>query len=329
MYWNDFELFNVEETELKGNGIKFYRFPKKLMNSIGDSYFNRYIARTTTGCEIRFCGEACLTLSAIDEDGFVEIYRGDFYVSKLALKKGVETSVHLQYGQKIDNYPVKCQSFFSNDVWRIVFAHDFCGMICDVDKYSAVNPPQDHQSLKSTVLAYGSSITHGANSNLYTLSYLAQTGFLLGTQMLNKGMGGSCLCEKEMGDYIASSSCDRILLELGVNMMDNYSADEFYDRASYVVKSALSTDKKTALISPYMHFRDISCSQSERKISDDYLKACMQIADENKDIIFICGREILSDIAWLSADLIHPSMLGHSMIAQRLAYELKQKGFIN
>ena len=151
----------------------------------------------------------------------------------------------------------------------------------------------------------------------------------MNAQMLNKGMGGSCLCEKEIGDYIKTSEYDSIILELGVNMMDSFSANEFYDRASYIVKSALSTNKKVAFISPYLHFRDFSENPDEKSISDEYRQMCEKIANENTGLIFIDGKSILSDISQLSSDLIHPSMFGHNTMAERLSNELILKGFLD
>lgn len=147
-------------------------------------------------------------------------------------------------------------------------------------------------------------------------------------QMLNKGMGGSCFCEKEVGDYIKTAECDCILLELGVNMMDTFSVNEFYDRATYIVRSALDTEKKAALVSPYMHFRDFSENNNERALSEEFDQMCKKIASENSTLIFVDGKKILSDITQLSADLIHPSMLGHNIMAERLSKELIQQGFL-
>lgn len=329
MIWNNIELFNVEEIEQNQNGIRLYKFPKNIINKIGNGYFNRYVARMTTGCEIRFVGEAMITLGALEEDGYVEIFRGDFQVKKQLLKKGEKTAIHLTYNHQIDKYPLPDKFHYSKDVWRIVFAHDFCGIIYDIDKYNDIRPPKKEELPLKTILAYGSSITHGANSNLFSISYLARTGVLLNAQMINKGMGGSCFCEKEIGDYIKKAECDCIMLELGVNMMDSFSASEFYDSASYIVQSALSTEKKVAFISPYLHFRDFSQNTEEKNISNEYRQMCKKIANENTGLIFIDGKSILSDISQLSADLIHPSMLGHNTMAEGLSKELILKGFLN
>lgn len=329
MFWNNLELFNVEEIEESTNGIRLYRFPKNVMNKIGKGYFNRYVARMTTGCEIRFVGEAMITLGALEEDGFVEIFRGDFQITKQLLRKGEKCTIHCTYGHSIDKYPTHSNMKYSKDVWRIIFAHDFCGIIYNVDAYSDIRPPRKDETPPKKILAYGSSITHGACSNLYSLSYLARTGTLSNAQMLNKGMGGSCFCEKEMGDYIRSAGCDCIMLELGINMMDTFSPDEFYDRATYIVNSALSTRKKVALISPYMHFRDFSQNNDERELSAKFHWLCEKIAAENEELIFIDGLQILSDTSQLSADLIHPSMYGHNIMAERLSSKLNDTGFLN
>ena len=322
MIWNDVELFNVEEIEETGAGIRLYRFPKNILNKIGIEYFNRYVARMTTGCEIRFVGEAMITLGAMEEDGYVEIFRGDFQCRRQLIKKGEKTSIQLSYGQAIDKYPLKYNMQYSKDVWRVVFAHDFCGVIYDIDKYGQLRPPRKDEVPSKTILAYGSSITHGANSNLYSLSYLARTGVLLNAQMLNKGMGGSCFCEKEMANYIKTAECDCIMLELGANMIGVFPPDEFYKRASYVVKCALNTGKKTVLISPYLNCKDFSSNDDERNLSEEFHKLCKKIASEHKDLLFIDGKTILSDVSQFTTDLTHPSMLGHNIMAEKLSIAL-------
>lgn len=328
MIWNDVELFNVEEIEETGNGIRLYRFPKSILNTIGREYFNRYVARMTTGCEIRFVGEAMITLGAIEEDGYVEIFRGDFQHSRQLVKKGQKCSIQLSYGQPLDNYPLEGNMQYSKDVWRVVFAHDFCGVIYDIDKYSEVRPPRKEEVPSKTILAYGSSITHGASSNLFSLSYLARTGVLLNAQMLNKGMGGSCFCEKEMGDYIKTAECDCIMLELGANMIGVFPPEEFYKRATYVVKSALATGKKTVLISPYLNCKDFSYDNEEKELSQTFHKLCRKIASENEGLLFIDGLTVLSEVTQFTTDLTHPSMLGHNIMAERLCKKLTELIFL-
>ena len=119
------------------------------------------------------------------------------------------------------------------------------------------------------------------------------------------------------------------MLELGVNMMDNFSANEFYDRASYIVKNTLSMGKKVAFISPYTHFRDYSQNSNEQKLSAEYHQMCSKIASENNELIYIDGRTILFDINQLSTDLIHPSMLGHNLMAERLSKKLTELKFLD
>lgn len=328
MIWNDIELFNVEEIEESNGIIRFYRFPKELIHKIGMEYFNRHVARTTTGCEIRFVGEAMITLGAVEEDGYIEIFRGDFQVSQKLLKKGERTAIHLQYAQNIDNYPTEYNAQYSKDVWRIVFCNDFCGAIYDIDKYTDVRLPRADELPSKKILAYGSSITHSAGSFMYSLSYISYMAKRLNLQVLNKGMGGSCFCEKEIGDYIKCSECDGLFLELGVNMMGQFTPDEFYERASYIVKSALNTGKKTVLVSPYLHFKDFSHNFDDRKKSADYALMCQKIASENKSLIFIDGKRILTDISMLTSDLIHPSILGHIAMGKNLSEELVAKAFL-
>jgi len=110
--------------------------------------------------------------------------------------------------------------------------------------------------------------------------------------------------------------------------MARFTPEEFYDRASYIVQSALATNKKTVLISPYQYWWNFSTDEKNKEKFDGYQMMCKRIADENPDLIFINGLEILCEITELMTDLTHPSMVGHCAMGERLSRKLKENGFV-
>ena len=325
MIWNNVELFNVDHIEKRDNGdVVLYRFPKDVINAFGDDFQHesKYVARMTTGCEIRFvCDAVDITLSASDEDGYVEIYRGDFYCRTERIKKGVRNRIALRKKSNIDLYNMSdVKTTFSNDVWRIIFAHDFCGVICDIDAYTPIRPPVNEELPSKIMLAYGSSITHGACSQVYTNSYISRCAKHLGVDVLCKGMGGSCFCEPKVADYIECAEWDFAVLELAVNMIDHFTSQQFKERVEFLVKKSLTKNRPVVLISHFRHFRDLD-GATGGKLNNELIAITKEIYDKYNcdNLFYIDGKSIIDDYTMLSADLIHPSIYGHSEMGKKIA----------
>lgn len=325
MIWNNVELFNVEAVETKPNGsIRMLRFPKHVMDVFGREN-NKYaieVGRMTTGCEIRFvCEDADVFVTAEDAEGTVEIFRGDFLVKTQRLQPGVSTRLALRSNLNIDNYDISgVHARFSSKVWRIVFDHDFSGLVDDINPFDEIRPPKPSEVSGKKIIAYGSSITHGACSGFFTNAYVAHTARLLGMDVLCKGMGGSCYCESAVTEYLAQADWDLAMLELAVNMVDFFPVEVFRERAKKVVASALSRKKPVVVISHFAHFNDLPGAEKMAK-NDAYVAALQEICEELKcdNLYYINGREIVDDFTYLSADLIHPSLYGHAVMGRKIA----------
>lgn len=327
MIWNNIELFNVEEIQRREDGaILLRRFPKEVSRDLGDGepWFSRYVGQFTTGCELRFCGDAAaITLSGWEADGFVEVYRGDFFKSRHRIYHGQTTTIMLGKGVNVDKYDVSsCENRFSSDVWRVVFSHDFCVVLHGIEALSEIRPPRTDEVPALKMLSYGSSITHGAGSTTFSHAYINIAARILGVDVLNKGMGGSCFCEKEAADYIAEAQWDFVTIEIGVNMIPHIDAGEFERRAQYLVSRALEAGKPVFLISPYPHFRDLpSASQEEKGKLAEYCNVLENLYEQSSsdNLVYIKGSDVLNDLTGLSCDLIHPSDYGHFIMGKNLA----------
>ena len=193
----------------------------------------------------------------------------------------------------------------------------------------ALRPPGPGETPERTMLAYGTSITHGAAATSFHLSYAAQTAWRLGTDLLNFGVGGACLCEAAFGDYLASlGGWDFATLALSVNMIGRgFTVVEFADRVRYLVGKIAGDNpgKPVACISIYPYFGDWADLQPDAKGKpDDFRKALRDVVGELgfPNLTFIDGRDILTDIAGLTTDLIHPGDLGMIRMGENLADRL-------
>lgn len=341
MIYGQVELFNVEEVEAGGlsPGLRLYRFPRIIREKAGHdrSYYGRYISMYTTGCEIRFVTEGPMVsvkLSGYDNDGEIIVCKGDLYHSRHRLQKGIISNIMLNdppVANSVEQIVFEGHSFAYN-VWRIIFCHDFIGVFHGIEDYGfKVRPPLVHEAPRTKWLAYGSSITHGAGASAYTSAYIMQAARALKVDVLNKGMGGSCLCEREMADYIAQNKeWDFATLELGVNMRPMFGSGEFEEYAGYLVATIMkgNPEKHIFLITVFPNYADFYKDKGHVDLKKDkvFSEAIRKIYQEFKDerLHLIEGPDVLKDLSGLTCDMIHPSDYGHIAMGRELAKRLRE-----
>lgn len=125
-------------------------------------------------------------------------------------------------------------------------------------------------------------------------------------------MSGSCHCEREMSNYLAAQQdWSFMTLELGVNMRDHMSPDEFRERTGYLLDQLVSRhpEKPVAVITIYPNFAGFPGSGiAEKDVQfNDILRSHVKRLDHPK-LSLIEGNKVLDDLAGLSCDLIHPGM---------------------
>lgn len=337
MNYKNVNFHNVAELDVleNGDGVVLQRYPKEVRKAFKGA--SSYVSRETSGCEIRFVSTArehWLTLSAIDRDCDITVYLGDFIYQTHSLKAGIKTTIKLTWHYYFDEIPLdffeEKRKRFSSRLWRVCLAHSaviFHG-IEGLDGEVSLPPPEHMPKLKW--LAYGSSITHGSWSLNPQNSYIQHAARLLYVDVLNKGLSGSCLCEKEAADYFANSNdWDFATFEIGVNMKTRFSDEAFFERAEYLINTVCekNPDKKVFIITIFPNIgtytqkdlphgiREVEFNNSLRKIAEN---------SQHKNLHLIEGYNILDDYSYLCYDMIHPSDYGHINMGQNLAGILKE-----
>lgn len=342
MIRNQLQFHNVAELEETPGmpGWKLQRYPAMVREQLGTGSYQRgrFVAQASTGCEIRFVTEAefiRISLTATVEDGDVIVYNGDYFHSIHRLKTGVLTTLHLDKpGRFAEVCPeVLHQGRFSPDVWRIVISRNYYpGLAFQVSFHHLesfgheVRPPRQDELPACTLLAYGSSITHGSGATVQHTAYIQQTARRLGVDVMNKGIGGACLCEPAMADYLMHlEGWDLAILELGVNMRGLFTPDEFEERARCLVEGILAhhPGKPVVLVSIYPNSADALKNEEspEAQVNRSFIERLRRIHQSmnHPHLHFVDGHQILTDFSALTTDLIHPSDYGHTLMGQHLA----------
>lgn len=334
MIYNNIELFNVAEVENKtDSGVFLHRFPVDMENKLGykEYAYGRYVSKLATGSELRFVtagNRVDVSLTAIDVDGEILIYKGDYLYQRYHLKKGVSELIMLNdtiYTHDMDKDLINTGRF-SSDVWRIIMCHGFICQLNFIEDYGYdMRPPTPNEKPNKKWLAYGSSITHGAGAQLHTNSYIMSAARDLGVDVLCKGMGGSCHLESEMADFIANEEWDFITLELGVNVREIFTSEMFRSRAEYLVKTIKekNPDKPVIFITIFPNSATYSNNETVFKTKElAFNKIVREIYNEyahDGHTFLVEGSDVLKQFDWLTCDLIHPSEYGHFRMGQELA----------
>lgn len=348
MLYKNFDLHNVADVEESPLGLKLYRFPKPLCDSmgLGTRLYGRHVARSTPGCEIRFVtgGErALISLSAIGEDGFVEVFRGDFRYFNGAcnnycypVRKGQVTQIELVKDSHFESMPSalkRKEGSFSPDVWRIMGDVNFYLTFVDFDDMGfGVRPPRPDEMPEKTMLCYGTSLTFGACGSTHSTAYCQLMGRLLNVNLLNKSMGGSCMNEPQLADYFASDAVqyDALFLENAVNM--DFDPAEYEKRTRYLLEQVTQKkpDVPIFMVTSYPSYatsEPISACPVTKKLTGGCIEndaAIRRMGEEFANVHVIEGSEMLTDFTALTCDMIHLSDYGHIMVGTNLARRINE-----
>lgn len=327
-------------------GTYLRRFPHRIRKAL--SPLGRMVSEESAGVELRFVTESdnfLLTLGAEPSrlDPYetnpltITLFRGDFVHSQRTVSAGRINPIQVtdimgvlpERLARINPEALKTCAF-SPDVWRIClgrFPATFIGLSTN---HFPCRAPLPSEMPARRWLAYGSSITNGAGVIGHHLSYIYQAARLLHVDVYNQGLSGSCHCEPEMGDYLAArDDWDLITLELGVNMRQKLTVEEFRERATALVHriARAHPGKPVVVISiypnvdlaPYGH--DASSEMATKQAAfNNVLRELVVQGPAN--LHFLDGSAILGDFRNLSLDLIHPSDFGHIEMGRALAEKL-------
>lgn len=338
---------NVAELEAVSGlpGLRLQRFPADLRDRLGFKSHTRgrFWSHHVAGCEIRFVTEGPfvrISLSGMETDAVVIVYKGDCAHSRHVLPAGVVTSLFLEepaWFSQVDPALTRGRRF-APTVWRLLFHQDAAVCFHHLDAFGhAVRPPADGETPARTWLAYGSSITYGASVFHPSNSYTQHAAHLLGVDVLNKGLPGSCMCEPEMAAWLAAlPGWDFATLELGVNMVDWATPEEFEQRARHLIATIHYAGPERPVF-----VTDIFPNRADWMLDNNAIPAVRtpifrEIVQhlverlERPNVRFIEGRDILEDpLSGLNSDLLHSSDEGHiamgAAIARRIAHVIPSK----
>jgi len=323
MIFQNIEFHNVEEMIKCEKGYQMLRIPSYVREQINPAARDE-VSRFSTGVEIRFRlrGESANIILSVDENAeaqVVYIYYGSFqggwqYSSKIIQNETRITipkcsNLSLLRGiTKSRNLP------FDPEVVRVILPYGTCYY---VGVEGEVELPLKSQLPNKTYLAYGSSITHGSLSLATPYTYPFRISQMLNCDYYNLGFAGSAQMEKAMADYIVSrSDWDFASVEMGVNMLKpEFSVELFEERVREFV-DILAQDSRPIFATSIFGF--IGPEQEKAKIYRGIVRR--YTADK---LIFTDGLGLLNNPAYISADLIHPSLEGIAQISERWSELMK------
>ena len=336
MIESNVEFHNI--TELQNDsymqGVVLQRFPEAVRSSLGGKaqFRGRMISQVATGAEIRFVTEGSmvgLTITMLDQDGYIHVYQGEYKHSVHYLNKGMTSTLHLDAspGFELIEAGKLNTGRFSPKVWRVMFGRNKV-LFNGIDAYGySLRPPKPDEVPSVKWLAYGSSITMGVGSHMQPLNYIQSAAARLGVDVYNNGLSGACLCEHAMGHFLAErDDWDIATLELGVNMRALYTPAEFEQLAGKLIETIVTKNpnKKVAVVTIFPNWQTWPVDHEKGDTDRAYNRILHNICDRMNapNLYVIEGHEILKKPYWLSNDLVHPSDHGHIAMGEQIAAKL-------
>ena len=337
MIYKNIEIHNAAHIVETKNGFTWLRVPEKVRDGL-DGDGGKEKCANATGVELRFVirgDKAVIKMRALSRPGVLNtfhVYYGaiqggwqDHEVNKFVSSDEV-CEFEIARPENMETLKKISDQFsyeFSPEVVRIIFDR---GSYEIVDIEGDIEPPKARQLPKKTLMAYGSSITHGSNALDASHMWTAVLAHNLNMDMVNLGMAGNCFMEKAMIDYIAdegvNGNWDILTLELGINALD-WDEEKINERVYYAVQKTASENPKKNIfvISPLYCCDDFNgggkAAKWRRLIEANVKKLNL------KNVRYINGLDLIGDMSFISADEVHPNIYGAAQIAERLTGIIK------
>ena len=332
MLYRNADLHNVVELEPsdKGEGQHLLRVPSSLRATLNDAA--KGCAAYPSGCEIRFNlkpgGTAKVVLAV--EAGDVtpttaEIYQGCFRIlapvigaspTELLIKPSVNQA-------RLDRIGDERKLPFDSRLTRIILPPTVPVRLVSIE--GDIEPPRPGQTPKRRYLAYGSSITHGANACRPSGTYTMLTARHLQADLISHGYGGGAHMEQTMAQYLAGrDDWDFATLEMGINV-GGWKSDLFHKTTEQFVRTIASAhpDKWIFCIDIFPFAADVGAGMNEH--CQGFRDIVRQVVADLKmpKVVHVSGPAMLTDPSGLSHDLVHPTDDGFAQMAWNLAGVMK------
>ncbi len=317
-----------------GSGLLIQRIPENVRGALNPRAKER--VRNPDQVELRFettSDRIAVTLSNEGDPAWMLPFWGDLPALEAIPIEGEPKRIEISKPERFMHHPEGRlgSERFDSSVWRLQFTGRHSNLYFHSMEGDDLKPPAPEHCPNQLMLAYGTSITHGNAATLSHLSYAYQTARALGIDLINIGMGGSCYCENEVADFIAAMDWDIGVFALSVNMIGGgFTIDEFKNRTRYLFDRAAGNhpNRKVFCITIYPHFRDLSPSaamENDQASFEEFREALREVAQVygGDNLVLLEGPDILDDPAGLTADLVHPSDLGMTMMARNLTRKIE------
>ncbi len=110
-----------------------------------------------------------------------------------------------------------------------------------------VRPPRPEE-LPPVMMSYGTSITEGYAATRADLAWNSLTARFLGDDLVNLGCSGTAYCEPAVADYMAKQPWNLCVLEISVNMVGDYTTEEFRQRATYMINTLAKSHPQAPVV---------------------------------------------------------------------------------
>lgn len=336
MIFKDVDLYNAEQI-IEGivpDCVVLNRFSTHAIDGLDSGKDRRGPITQAYGndIEIRFVSEndsIDIHIGAWDNDGYVRISLGDYDHSTVYLPQDELTCITLNKHPRLGMLKTTDTERFSKNLWRIKFLKRYTPVFSHVDgKDGFIRPPNSEEVPQKTMVAYGSSITFGAGTGpMSALTHMDILARMLGIQVMNKSMPGSCFCELSYGDYLSEIEADYYYYELGGNMRLRFTPEEFKLRATHIIKETRRKNPAAPIIllAVYPLLKSIPDEDHVKANTtiEKYDELLQELAQNDDNIHLINSSEILNDTRLLSFDGLHPSGYGNMVMAQRIYDRIK------
>jgi len=332
MIFKNAELHNVEEiikSEEHG-GYLLSRIPERVRMRINDNAKKR--ALCGCGCEIRFNikgDKVKITLKRLPGEkasstGIAEIYYGSFqapytltpqYIGNEPVTFTIGKPENIELLERLTK---EYHLPFDPNLVRVILPYDWDSCLINIE--GECEPPNPRQVPKLRYLAYGSLISHGGSAMRPSGTYTMRIAQLLKADLINMSFAGSAQMDEAIADYIAErDDWDFATLELGVNVIKRWTVEEFKKKVDYFISKIAENNKDKWIFCTDLYTNHADY-EGDKKIKE-YREVVKSKVEELKlpKLVYYSGREMLTDVTGLSADLLHPSATGMEEISRNLA----------
>ncbi len=321
MIFKNILLHNVAELQpTEDGGYAMLRSPLAAENGLSER--GKLMNRNATGVELRFVlNSGSVRIKIRCDDAYV--YYGGVqagwqtsHFAPSAEPRWIEFSLEHQSMQGLERITEENNYPYSPRMVRVILSGS-APVIYDVE--GDLSLPTADMMPQKTLLAYGSSITHGSISFVPTTTWVCQLADALGADYLNKGYAGSCHAEPELVNYLATLDFDYAVVSLGANMCD-FSNQDYESRAKNVINTLCTARPNSKFIFIDSSYQAGDFFEGEQSKIAQYRKIMSRLVAESgfANAKYVSGLELMSGSWGLTGDFVHPNVKGVNAIANNI-----------